>query len=88
MSNIVKFQLGSISKILIPNFVCVLTKKRYKTYQTEFSFCHLGHAPVVGLRGAWGGGVKNLSMGICDGAQRLRILVQFTIYLTYQPLVV
>ena len=42
----------SISKIFIPNFVCVLTIERYKTYQTGFSFCHLGHAPWVGLLGA------------------------------------
>ena len=43
--------IKSISKIFIPNFVCVLTNERYKTYQTGFSFCHLGHAPGVGLRG-------------------------------------
>ena len=42
----------SISKIYIPNFVCVLPNERYKTYQTGFSFCRLGHAPGVGLRGA------------------------------------
>ena len=42
----------SISKIFIPNFVCVLTNERYKTYQTGFSFCPLGHAPGVGLWGA------------------------------------
>ena len=42
----------SISKIFIPNFVCGLTNERYKTYQTEFSFCRLDHAPGVGLRGA------------------------------------
>ena len=41
----------SISKIFIPNFVCVLTNKRYKTYQTGFASCRLGHAPGVGL---WG----------------------------------
>ena len=41
----------SISKIFIPNFVCFLTNKRYKTYQTRFSFCQLGHAPGIGLRG-------------------------------------
>ena len=35
----------SISKIFIPNFVCVLTNERYKAYQTGFSFCHIGHAP-------------------------------------------
>ena len=44
----------SISKIFIPNFVCVLTNERYKTYQTGFSFCSLGHAPGVGLWEAGG----------------------------------
>ena len=48
----------SISKIFIPNFVCVLTNERYKTYQTGFSFCHLGHAPGVGLKGP--GGVQGV----------------------------
>ena len=41
----------SISKIFIPNFVCVLTNERYKTYQTGFLFWHLDHALGVGL---WG----------------------------------
>ena len=49
----VKYQLisitKSISKIFMPNFVCVLTNERYKTYQMEFSFCGLGHALGVGL---------------------------------------
>ena len=44
----------SISKIFIPNCMCVLTNERYKTYRAEFSFCQLGHAPGVGLRGRWG----------------------------------
>ena len=44
----------SISKIFIPKFVCVLTNERYKTYQTEFSLCSLGHAPGVELWGAGG----------------------------------
>ena len=44
----------SISKIFVPNFLCVLTNEIYKTYQTEFVFCRLGHAPGVGL---WGTGV-------------------------------
>ena len=35
----------------LPNFVCILTNERYKTYQTGFSFCRLGHAPGVGLKG-------------------------------------
>ena len=39
----------SISKVFIPNFVRVLTNKRYKTYQTEFLFCRLGHALETGL---------------------------------------
>ena len=43
----------SISNIFIPNFVCVLTNERYKTYLTGFLFCRLGHAPGVGL---WGTG--------------------------------
>ena len=29
--------------------MCVLTNERYKTYQTGFLFCPLGHAPGVGL---------------------------------------
>ena len=49
----------SISRIFIPNLVCVLTNERYKLYQTGFSFCPLGHAPGVGLWGAGGAqGVK------------------------------
>ena len=44
----------SISKIFIPNFVCVLTNERYKTYQTGFLFCRLGHAPGTGLWGTGG----------------------------------
>ena len=62
------FQLNvwSISKIFIPNFVSVLTNKRYKTYRLELSFCGLGHHALgVGLGGD---GVKNLIVGICDGA--------------------
>ena len=41
-SNIINM---SILKISIPNFVCILKNKGYKTYWTEFSFCCLGHAP-------------------------------------------
>ena len=51
----------SSSKIFIPNFVCVLTNERYKTYQTRFSLCSLGHAPGMGLRGAWGAQVVKKS---------------------------
>ena len=35
----------------IPNCACVLTNERYKTYQTFFLFCRLGHALGVGLGG-------------------------------------
>ena len=50
----------SLSKIFIPNFVCVLTNERYKTYQTGFSFCRLCQAPGVGLWGPRGAqGVKH-----------------------------
>ena len=44
-----KGSTGHISKIFIPNFVCVLTNERNKTYQTGFLFCCLGHALGVGL---------------------------------------
>ena len=54
----VKFHLisitKSISKIFIPNFVCVLTNKRYKINQTGFLFCHLGLGGIWGLWGAQG----------------------------------
>ena len=35
-------------------FLYVLTNERYKTYQTGFYFCCLGHAPGVRLSGAGG----------------------------------
>ena len=49
----------SISKIFIPNFVCVLTNERYKTYQMRFPFCHIGHAPGwdFGVLGCPGGSI-------------------------------
>ena len=50
------FKDFSITKI-----VCVLTNKRYKTYQTGFSFYHLGYTPGVGFWGAQG--VKKLEHG-------------------------
>ena len=57
----------SISKILIPNFVCVLTNERYKTYQTGLIFCRLGHATGGGLWGTGGaqGVKKNSNMVMC-----------------------
>ena len=47
--NYLKFQ-----RFFMPTFVCVLTNKRYKTYQTGSSFCRLGHAPGGGKGGACG----------------------------------
>ena len=51
----VKFHLILITKSILknftPNFVCVLTNERYKTYQTGFLFCCLGQALGVGLGG-------------------------------------
>ena len=38
----------SISKIFIPNFVCVLTNERYKTYQTGFFILSPGSCPRGG----------------------------------------
>ena len=43
-----KFDYHVNSKIFVPNFVCVLTNKRYKPYWTEVSICCWGHAPGVG----------------------------------------
>ena len=53
----------SISKIFIPNFVCVLTNERYKTYQTGFSILSPGSCPRGGTFGRWGcpGGQKKIS---------------------------
>ena len=47
--------------------MCVLTNERYKTYQTGFSFCSLGHAQVVGLWGA--GGARVVKKIICKHGQ-------------------
>ena len=62
----VKYHLISItkpiSKTFIPNFVCVLTNKRYKTYQTGFA--HVGwvmpYGWDFGALGCPGGGVKKM----------------------------
>ena len=50
----------SISKIFIPNFVCVLTNERYKTYQTGLFILSPGSCPRGGTLGRWG----------CPGGQR------------------
>ena len=77
----------SISKIFIPNLVCVLTNERYKTYQTGFSFCRMGHALGVGLRGTGGaqGGQKkflfkhgHVAYQINRDDKQNRVLVKFS----------
>ena len=50
----VKYHFILISKILKPNFVCLLTNERYKTSKTGFSFGPLGHARGFGTWGAGG----------------------------------
>ena len=73
-------------KDFMPNFVCVLENERYKTYQTGFSFCHLGRAPGVGLRGPGGGvprGVKKIKHGhvayqIDEDDEQNRMQVKFS----------
>ena len=65
----------SISIFFIPNFVCVLTNK-IQNISDGISFCHLGHAPGVGLEGAGGGGgAKTLAWGFAMGPHRLHILI-------------
>ena len=64
----VNYHLISITKSLqrffIPNFVCVFTNQRYKTYKTGFTLCRLGLAPGVGLWGVGGAqGVKKIKHG-------------------------
>ena len=55
----VKYHLISITKsilkIFIPNFVCVLTNERYKTYQTGFFILLPGSCPRGGTLGRPGG---------------------------------
>ena len=67
-----KFNTKLVSKIFIPNFVCVLTNERYKTYETGFSFCCLGHVPGVGI---WG-------IGGAQGVNCSSIMVMWHIKLT------
>ena len=53
-SNIIKSQLQSQFQRVLFQTLCVFSQKSYKTYQTGFSLCSLGHAPGVGLWGAGG----------------------------------
>ena len=57
----------SISKIFIPNFVSVLTNiKKIENILNRIFILLPRSCPGVGLQDA--GGVKNFSLGICDGA--------------------
>ena len=56
----------SISKIFLPNSLCVFSQIKDRKH-VEQNFHSVARAiPRMGLVGA--GGVKNFSMGICDGA--------------------
>ena len=61
MSNIYKFQLQSqFQRFLIPNFVCVLTSERYKTYQNGINILSPRSCPrgvTLGRLGCPGGHV-------------------------------
>ena len=48
----------SISKIFIPNFLCVHTNERYKTYQTVISILLPGSCPRGGIWGYLGAKIK------------------------------
>ena len=48
----------SISKIFLPNFMCVLTNERYKTYQTGFFILSPGSCPRGGTWGYLGAKIK------------------------------
>ena len=61
--HVISITESEILKIFIPNFVCALTNERYKTYQTGFSFCRLGHALELGLWGALRGQKLNSAIG-------------------------
>ena len=54
----------SISKIFIPNFVCVLTNERYKTYQTFFFILSPGSCPRGGTWGYLGANIK-FRLAVC-----------------------
>ena len=51
-SNNIFFQLQSQFQRFLYQTLCVFSQMRYKTYQTGFSFCCLGHAQGLGLWGA------------------------------------
>ena len=67
--------------------MCVLTNERYKTDQTGFSFCCLGHVPGVGLWVARGPQVVNfffkhglVAYQIDEDDEQNRMQVKFSSY--------
>ena len=54
--------------------MCFLTNERYKTYQTGFSFGHIGHVTGVGLGGTVGGSRSKLSFPIFNQIWCVRYL--------------
>ena len=62
----------SISKLFIPNFMCVLTNKRYKTYQTGVFILSPESCPRGGTSGQWGcqGGQKKNQIWSCGISNR------------------
>ena len=62
----------SISKIFIPNFVCVLTNERYKAYLTGFFILLARSCPRGGTLGHWGAQVvkKKIQTWSCGISNR------------------
>ena len=54
----ISFNFNYKVKIFIPNFVCVLTNERYKTYQTGFFILSPGSCPRGGTWGYLGAKIK------------------------------
>ena len=74
----------SISKICIPNFVCVLKIKDRRNIEQNFHSV----AKVIPRVGLWGaGGVKNFNVGICDDAPSIARSSYFSNYIPYNYLV-
>ena len=59
-SKVIKFQQGSRFQSFYAKFFCLFSQIKDKAYWTGCLFCRLGHAPGVGIGGAWGtqGGKK------------------------------
>ena len=65
-SNIIKFQLQSqFQRFLFQTLFFVLANERYKTYQTGFLFCRLGHALGVGLGGTYRPKSNSVLLSVC-----------------------